>query len=168
MWWFCFVWTLFNEGASAISVNKEGNDSLCEGITGIAWRSFFDITFNPVWTMMVTLSRWWTWLSGAVPFPVGQCPSADGDLILQHCNPRSAKYAVFLHDLGQCLKLCFKNPSVEFDFLVMFLICGLNLRSSERVTPRYGFSSTCLRFDCRVGRSDVISGLWSYHSTCWR
>ena len=56
-----------------------------------------------------------------------------------------AKYAVFLHDLGQCLRLRFKNPSVEFAFLVLFLIYGLNLRSSGRVTPRYGISSICLR-----------------------
>ena len=58
---------------------------------------------------------------------------------------RSAKDAVFLHDLEQCLSLRFKNPSVEFAFLVMFLMCGLNLRSSKRITPRYGFTSTCLR-----------------------
>ena len=29
----------------------------------------------------------------------------------------SARYAVFLHDLGQCLRLRFKKPSVEFAFL---------------------------------------------------
>ena len=31
---------------------------------------------------------WWTWLSGTVPFPVGQFPPANGDPILQHCIPR--------------------------------------------------------------------------------
>ncbi len=55
----------------------------------------------------------------------------------------SARYAVFLDDSGQCLRLRLMNPRVEFAFSVILVIWELHFRSSENVTPKYGLVSTC-------------------------
>ena len=54
-----------------------------------------------------------------------------------------AKYAVLRQDSGQCFRLRLRKPSVEFAFLVILFMCELQVRSSDIVTPRYGFSGTC-------------------------
>ena len=49
----------------------------------------------------------------------------------------------FYRFLGSALSFFLRKPSVELAFLVILLIWGLHLRSSEIVTPKYGFSGTC-------------------------
>ena len=52
-------------------------------------------------------------------------------------------YANFLLSSVQDLRFLFRKPSVEEAFAVIFEMWGSHLRSSDKMTPRYGFSETC-------------------------
>ena len=54
-------------------------------------------------------------------------------------------YASLLQSSEQYFKFRLKNPSVEFAFLVILVICVFHCKSSDIVSPKYGFESTCSR-----------------------
>ena len=54
-------------------------------------------------------------------------------------------YAVFLHSWGKFLRFLLKKFKVVLAFLVIFVMWDDHFKFSVRVSPRYGFSSTCFR-----------------------
>ena len=63
-------------------------------------------------------------------------------LTLEQTRPNKA---FFLHVFQQQRRFLLRNPSVEFAFLQMLLICVFSFKLSEIVRPLYGLSCTCLR-----------------------